>query len=259
MRAGRSSPRQELRDLWLGGRGLLLLFALQPAAERDHLPWRDQRGAQLPRAARDGQPHPAGRGRRRRLLALLAAADAISGERERGTLESLLLTPVVAAGLVAGKLLAALSLWLARAGRRPFRTSGSSGATSARSATRSAPASLVGTLRRDRADGLRDHRQLARRLQPPQPLGQPVRPAGAVRADPAAGRRQAGVGGRAAAAREPDDRRRALHRQRRHQPVRLDAGAALAGRRRSSRAVGLTVVAVVVVPRFMRCAGERAG
>ena len=47
------------------------------------------------------------------LLALLAAADAISGERERGTLESLLLTPVPRRHLVSGKLLAALSLWFA--------------------------------------------------------------------------------------------------------------------------------------------------
>jgi ABC-2 type transport system permease protein len=47
------------------------------------------------------------------LLALLAAADTISGERERGTLESLLLTPVSRLELTAGKLLAALSLWLA--------------------------------------------------------------------------------------------------------------------------------------------------
>ena len=48
------------------------------------------------------------------LVALLAAADAISGERERGTLESLLLTPVRrGAHLVSGKLLAALSLWFA--------------------------------------------------------------------------------------------------------------------------------------------------
>ena len=46
------------------------------------------------------------------LLALLAAADAISGERERGTLESLLLTPVDARRSSPGKLLAALSLWL---------------------------------------------------------------------------------------------------------------------------------------------------
>jgi ABC-2 type transport system permease protein len=47
------------------------------------------------------------------LLALLVAADAISGERERGTLESLLLTPVPRLELTLGKLGAALSLWLA--------------------------------------------------------------------------------------------------------------------------------------------------
>jgi ABC-2 type transport system permease protein len=46
------------------------------------------------------------------LLALLAGADALSGERERGTLESLLLTPVSRLELTAGKLLASLSLWL---------------------------------------------------------------------------------------------------------------------------------------------------
>jgi ABC-2 type transport system permease protein len=47
------------------------------------------------------------------LLALLAAADTFSGERERGTLETLLLTPVSRLELVGGKLGAALTLWLA--------------------------------------------------------------------------------------------------------------------------------------------------
>jgi ABC-2 type transport system permease protein len=47
------------------------------------------------------------------LLTLLAAADAVSGERERGTLESLLLTPASRLEITVGKLLAALSLWLA--------------------------------------------------------------------------------------------------------------------------------------------------
>jgi ABC-2 type transport system permease protein len=47
------------------------------------------------------------------LLSLLVAADGVSGERERGTLESLLLTPVSRLELTVGKLLAALSLWLA--------------------------------------------------------------------------------------------------------------------------------------------------
>jgi len=45
------------------------------------------------------------------LLALLAAADAISGERERGTLETLLLAPISRRSLVIGKGVAALTLW----------------------------------------------------------------------------------------------------------------------------------------------------
>jgi ABC-2 type transport system permease protein len=47
------------------------------------------------------------------LLSLLAAADAISGERERGTLESVLVAPISRRDLAGAKLLAALSLWLA--------------------------------------------------------------------------------------------------------------------------------------------------
>jgi len=46
------------------------------------------------------------------LIVLLGAADALSGERERGTLESLLLTPAPRRDVVLGKGLAALSLWL---------------------------------------------------------------------------------------------------------------------------------------------------
>ena len=45
------------------------------------------------------------------LLALLGAADAVSGERERGSLEALLLTPASRLELTTGKLLAAVSLW----------------------------------------------------------------------------------------------------------------------------------------------------
>jgi ribose transport system permease protein len=47
------------------------------------------------------------------LLSLVAAADTISGERERGTLEGLLLTPVSRLEIAVGKLLGAFSLWLA--------------------------------------------------------------------------------------------------------------------------------------------------
>ena len=104
--------RQELRDLWIGGSGLVLAFAFSVllsaitylGATNQALNFLERREAvnlTLQVAVGVGA-----------MLALLAAADAISGERERGTLESLLLTPVDRPGLVAGKLLAALSLWL---------------------------------------------------------------------------------------------------------------------------------------------------
>lgn len=46
------------------------------------------------------------------VLMLFTAADSVSGERERSTLESLLLTPLDGRSLVFGKLLAAWLLWL---------------------------------------------------------------------------------------------------------------------------------------------------
>jgi len=104
---------QELRDLWLGGRGLALGFAFSllmsviaylVATNRalNFLEHRETVNLTLQVAIAVGA-----------LLALLAAADTISGERERGTLESLLLTPVSRFEITAGKLLGALSLWLA--------------------------------------------------------------------------------------------------------------------------------------------------
>ena len=104
---------QELRDLWLGGRGLALAFAFSLlmsaiaylVATNGALNFLEQRetvNLTLQVAIAAGG-----------LLALLAAADAWSGERERGTLESLLLTPASRLRLSLGKLLAALSLWLA--------------------------------------------------------------------------------------------------------------------------------------------------
>jgi ABC-2 type transport system permease protein len=104
---------QELRDLWIGGRGLLLLLAFSAllsiiaylTATNQALNFLEQRESvnlTLQVAIAVGS-----------LLALLAAADAISGERERSTLESLLLAPVSRLGLTGGKLIAALSLWLA--------------------------------------------------------------------------------------------------------------------------------------------------
>lgn len=104
---------QELRDLWLGGRGLLLLLAFSVLASVitylgatsegiNFLEKRETVNLTLQVAVMFGA-----------LLALLVAADAISGERERGTLESLLLTPVPRRQLASGKLLTALSLWFA--------------------------------------------------------------------------------------------------------------------------------------------------
>jgi ABC-2 type transport system permease protein len=104
---------QELRDLWLGGRGLPLSFAFGVllsvisylVATNQALNFLEQQESvnlTLQVAVAAGS-----------LLVLLTAADAISGERERSTLENLLLTPVSRAGLIGGKLLAALSLWMA--------------------------------------------------------------------------------------------------------------------------------------------------
>jgi ABC-2 type transport system permease protein len=104
---------RELRDLWVAGRGLPLLLGYSVlvgitfylVATNRALNFLEQREAvslTLQVAVAFGG-----------LLTLLAAADAISGERERGTLESLLLTPVPRRSLLVGKAVAALSLWLA--------------------------------------------------------------------------------------------------------------------------------------------------
>ena len=104
---------QELRDLWLGGRALVLSFAFSLllsviaylTATNKALNFLEQREAvnlTLQVAVGVGA-----------LLTLLAAADAASGERERGTIEGLLLTPVSRLEIVGGKLLATLSLGLA--------------------------------------------------------------------------------------------------------------------------------------------------
>src|SRR5215218_4269803 len=105
--------QQELRDLWLGGRGLVLSFGFSlllsviayltaTNAELNFLEQRESVSLTLQFAIAVGA-----------LLALLAGADAVSGERERGSLETLLLTPVSRRQLATGKLLAAVSLWLA--------------------------------------------------------------------------------------------------------------------------------------------------
>ena len=119
--AQRATPRHawrivgewEMRDLWLGGRGLLLSLAFSIlvsvlsylVATNQDLNFLEQREAvslTLQVAIAVGA-----------LLALVAAADTVTGERERGTLETLLLAPISRLQLMLGKLGGALSLWLA--------------------------------------------------------------------------------------------------------------------------------------------------
>jgi ABC-2 type transport system permease protein len=103
---------QECRDLWISGRGPILLCAFSVllsvitylAATNQVLNFLEQREAvnlTLVVAITVGV-----------LVTLLVSADAISGERERGTLETLLLSPASRRGILLGKLTAALSLWL---------------------------------------------------------------------------------------------------------------------------------------------------
>jgi ABC-2 type transport system permease protein len=109
--AARVVVARELGDLWLAGRGpaLTVAFAVVLSvttylvASNRALNFLEQREAvalTVQLAVAVGA-----------LLVALGAADAVSGERERGTLESLLLTPAPRRSLVAGKALAALSLW----------------------------------------------------------------------------------------------------------------------------------------------------
>lgn len=104
---------QELRDLWLSGRGLALMVAYTAVlsgstyvvAINEDLNFVEQREAvslTLKLAVVVGG-----------LMVVLVAADTISGERERGTLEGLLLTPASRRELIVGKGLSALSLWTA--------------------------------------------------------------------------------------------------------------------------------------------------
>jgi ABC-2 type transport system permease protein len=103
---------QELRDLWLSGAGLVLVLAhtgilsltTYLVASNQELNFLEQREAvnlTLRVAVAAGV-----------LQVVLRAADAFSGERERGSLEALLLTPAPRRALAIGKGVAALSSWL---------------------------------------------------------------------------------------------------------------------------------------------------
>jgi ABC-2 type transport system permease protein len=103
----------ESRDVWRSGRGPVLLFCLSVllsavtylASTNQALNFLERREAVnllLQFAVAVGV-----------LVTLIVSADGISGERERGTLESLLVRPVSRRAIIAGKLVAALFLWFA--------------------------------------------------------------------------------------------------------------------------------------------------
>jgi len=105
--------RQEIGELWLSSKGLAVLFGfslllavLAYIASADAginlLDARESVGVVVQTSIALGT-----------LAALVVSADAISGERERGTLEALLVTPVSRRSLVVGKLVAATTMWLA--------------------------------------------------------------------------------------------------------------------------------------------------
>ena len=109
----RTVARQEIGELWLSSKGLAVLFGfsvllavLAYIASADAginlLDARESVGVVVQTSIALGT-----------LAALVVSADAISGERERGTLEALLVTPVSRRSLVIGKLVAASTMWLA--------------------------------------------------------------------------------------------------------------------------------------------------
>ncbi|MFA5943510.1 MAG: ABC transporter permease subunit [Candidatus Thermoplasmatota archaeon] len=111
MSAWRTMASQELRILWLGGRAplLLTLFAVAFSAlaflfatnkELSLIPPRETLYLLSSSSIAVGL-----------LVSLILGADSVSGERDRGSLEALLLTPANRRDLVLGKYLAALSPW----------------------------------------------------------------------------------------------------------------------------------------------------
>ena len=104
---------QESRDLWTSGRGLILLFLFSILLSAvtyltstnqalNFLEQRESVNLVLQLSVAVGV-----------LVTLVVSADGISGERERGTLESLLVTPVSRRAFIVGKLVAALTMWFA--------------------------------------------------------------------------------------------------------------------------------------------------
>jgi ABC-2 family transporter len=103
--------KQEVVELWVGGRALNLLilyslllglmtFLLATNTELNLIPPKEMVFLTLLNTISFGV-----------FIGMIVGADGISGERERGTLEVLLLTPASRRQLILGKLLAALTPW----------------------------------------------------------------------------------------------------------------------------------------------------
>ncbi len=115
-RSSRAAPAwwvvftSELNQLWMGGKAPILLFIfcalqgvltyLMVSNTSDPTPPKEMLYVTLENAIAFGL-----------LIGLIIGADSISGERERLTLESLLLTPTSRRQIVAGKFLAGFSPW----------------------------------------------------------------------------------------------------------------------------------------------------
>jgi ABC-type transport system involved in multi-copper enzyme maturation permease subunit len=102
---------RELRDLWVGGKALTLIllysvllgiysYMLAANAEVNLLPLREMILEMVKASIAVGM-----------FICLIIAADGFSGERERATLETVLLTPASRRQIAVGKFLSAISLW----------------------------------------------------------------------------------------------------------------------------------------------------
>lgn len=103
--------KRELRELWVGGRALILIlvytvllgvltFVLASNSELSLIPPKEMVYETLKTSISVGL-----------FIGLIIGADSLSGERERATLEGLLLTPTSRRQIVLGKFLAAVSPW----------------------------------------------------------------------------------------------------------------------------------------------------
>jgi ABC-2 type transport system permease protein len=103
--------RKELSELWIGAKGLSLIllycillglysYVLATNTETKLMPLREMVLEMVKAAIAVGL-----------FISMVIGADSVSGERERATLEGLLLTPTSRRQIVLGKFLAALSPW----------------------------------------------------------------------------------------------------------------------------------------------------